>query len=64
MNGPRKPFPLRLPHSIKGQAEKCADLEGTSLNQFISMAVAEKLIRIESQEAPHSAEAGENERVP
>jgi hypothetical protein len=39
-------------------------LEETSLNQFISMAVAEKLIRIESQEAPHSAEAGENERVP
>ena len=51
MKGPRKPFALRLPVSIHGQAEKCADLEGTSLNQFITLAIAEKLIRIENHAA-------------
>lgn len=49
MIGPRKPFALRLPVSIHDQAEKCADLEGTSLNQFITLAVAEKLVRLEHQ---------------
>jgi hypothetical protein len=36
-------FPLRLPVSIKAEAEKLAALEGTSLNQFVATAVAEKL---------------------
>jgi predicted HicB family RNase H-like nuclease len=51
MKGPRKSFALRLPTSIHEQAEKCADLDGTSLNQFITQAVSEKLIRMESQAA-------------
>ena len=36
-------YPLRLPVSIKSEAEKLAAAEGTSLNQFVAMAVAEKV---------------------
>lgn len=36
-------YPLRLPVSIKGEAEKLAAVEGTSLNQFVALAVAEKV---------------------
>ena len=34
---------LRLPSSIKAEAEKLAAEEGTSLNQFVATAVAEKV---------------------
>jgi|HubBroStandDraft_1064217.scaffolds.fasta_scaffold1503680_1 hypothetical protein len=54
MKGRRKPFALRLPISIHDEAEKRADLEGTSLNHFITLAVAEKLIRMESQATEHT----------
>lgn len=36
-------YPLRLPVSIKHEAEKLAAAEGTSLNQFVATAVAEKV---------------------
>jgi hypothetical protein len=36
-------YPLRLPVSIKAEAEKLAQAEGTSLNQFVATAVAEKV---------------------
>lgn len=36
-------YPLRLPVSIKIEAEKLAAAEGTSLNQFVATAVAEKV---------------------
>jgi uncharacterized protein (DUF1778 family) len=36
-------YPLRLPVSIKAEAEKLAAAEGTSLNQFVASAVAEKV---------------------
>jgi len=36
-------YPLRLPVSIKSEAEKLAAAEGTSLNQFVASAVAEKV---------------------
>lgn len=36
-------YPLRLPASIKAEAEKLAAEDGTSLNQFVATAVAEKL---------------------
>ena len=36
-------YPLRLPVSIKSEAEKLAASEGTSLNQFVATAVAEKV---------------------
>lgn len=36
-------YPLRLPVSIKAEAERLAVADGTSLNQFVATAVAEKL---------------------
>ncbi len=36
-------FPLRLPRSIKAEVERMAKQDGTSANQFIATAVAEKL---------------------
>lgn len=36
-------YPLRLPASIKAEAERLAATEGTSLNQFVATAVAEKV---------------------
>jgi hypothetical protein len=36
-------YPLRLPTSIKAEAERLASEEGTSLNQFVASAVAEKI---------------------
>lgn len=36
-------YPLRLPASVKAEAERIAAEDGTSLNQFVATAVAEKL---------------------
>ena len=36
-------YPLRLPLSLKAAVEKLAKRDGTSLNQFVVVAVAEKL---------------------
>ena len=38
-----KNYTLRLLASLKAEAEKVAEEEGTTLNQFINVAVAEKL---------------------
>jgi len=43
-------YPLRLQTSLKTEAERLAHAEGTSLNQFINIAVAEKLSAIEAVE--------------
>lgn len=40
-------FPLRLPVSMRYRATDMAQREGLSLNQFISLAVAEKITRLE-----------------
>lgn len=40
-------FPLRLPLSMRYRATDLAHREGLSLNQFISLAVAEKITRLE-----------------
>ena len=40
-------FPLRLPFTMRRQAIDIAEREGLSLNQFISLAVAEKITRLE-----------------
>ena len=40
-------FPLRLPPTMRRQIEHLARREGVSLNQFISAAVAEKVMRME-----------------
>lgn len=36
-------YPLRLPASIKQEAERLAAEDGTSFNQFVASAVAEKV---------------------
>lgn len=36
-------YPLRLPASVKAEAERVAAEDGTSLNQFVATAVSEKL---------------------
>jgi len=43
-------YSLRLQPSLKAAAEKFALVEGTSLNQFINVAVAEKLSALETEE--------------
>jgi hypothetical protein len=39
----RQTTTLRMPASVKAEAERLAAAEGTSLNQFIASAVAEKV---------------------
>lgn len=39
-------FPLRIPHSTKIQATEIAKREGLSLNQFIVIALVEKITRM------------------
>jgi len=36
-------YPLRLPQSLKQAVAEVADRDGISMNQFITLAVAEKL---------------------
>ena len=43
-------YPLRLPRSIKAAVEKMAKSEGTSVNQFVATAVAEKLAVLNTAE--------------
>ena len=42
MKTPRA-YPLRLPASIRAEVEKLAKREGISVNQFIALAVAQKV---------------------
>jgi hypothetical protein len=42
-------YSLRLQPSLKAAAEKFALTEGTSLNQFINVAVAEKLSALDTE---------------
>ena len=51
-------FPLRLPFSTRRQAIEIAQREGLSLNQFISLAVAEKITRLEHTAWPEHLNAG------
>jgi HicB family len=53
-------FPLRLPKTTRVEATEIATNEGISLNQFIALAVAEKIVRLrrESQDPyrkPHTS---------
>jgi hypothetical protein len=51
-------FPLRLSPTMRHQIEHLAKREGVSLNQFISLAVAEKVMRMEGNplnEGPESS---------
>ena len=42
-------YALRLQKSLKDEAEKVAREEGTTLNQFINVAVAEKLSALRTE---------------
>jgi hypothetical protein len=48
--GPVARFPLRLMPSVRKVAEEFSSREGVSLNQFINLAVAEKLARLQHEE--------------
>ena len=43
-------FPLRLPASLQAEARKTAEQEGVSLNQLISLALAEKISVLRAEE--------------
>lgn len=45
----RQMFPLRLSPTMRHQANELAHREGISLNQFVSLAIAEKISRMEQQ---------------
>jgi hypothetical protein len=40
-------YPLRLPRSLKEAVKRLSREEGTSINQFVAMAVAEKVSALE-----------------
>lgn len=41
-------YPLRLPRSLKDAVARASKQDGTSINQFVSIAVAEKLAAMEA----------------
>ena len=43
-------FPLRLPVSLKAAVAEISREEGTSINQFVAMAVAEKISAMKTAE--------------
>lgn len=43
-------YPLRLPKSLKDAVEVASKRDGTSINQFVAMAVAEKISALETAE--------------
>jgi hypothetical protein len=49
----RQSFLLRLPISVRDQAARISCEEGTSLNHFIAIAVAEKLSRMDYEKLEH-----------
>ena len=47
----KQSFLLRLPVSVREDATRIAQLEGTSLNHFIALALTEKISRMEANRA-------------
>ena len=45
---PTKTYPLRLPRSLKAAVERLSRQDGTSINQFVATAVAEKVSALET----------------
>src|SRR5580698_10514895 len=54
-------FPLRLMPSVRRTAEVFSEKEGVSLNQFINVAVAEKLAHLEHEEWARNRKQPTNE---
>lgn len=42
-------YPLRLPRSIRAGVDRFSQQDGISVNQFVSIAVAEKLAMLQAQ---------------
>ncbi len=51
-------YPLKLPASVKAAAARLAKADGVSLNQFIAVAVAEKVGVLETAQAFLDRRAG------
>ena len=51
-------FSLRLPVPLKAAIEKMAEADGTSMNQFLVMAAAEKLTAIQTAESYFAGRRG------
>ena len=49
MTTPTSTFPLRLPVSMKTALEKISERDGTSMNQFLVIAAAEKIAAMETE---------------
>ena len=47
----RTTIPLKLPPSVENVARKLAEEDGVSLNQWVSLAVAQKISSVETAEA-------------
>jgi hypothetical protein len=43
-----KTYPLRLPRSLKDSVERLSRQDGTSINQFVAVAVAEKVSALQT----------------
>jgi len=43
-----KTYPLRLPRSLKAAVERLSREDGTSINQFVATAVAEKVSALQT----------------
>jgi len=56
-------FSLRLPLSLKAAIEKLAASDGTSMNQFLVMAAAEKLTAIQTGESFFAARKGRGDKA-
>jgi hypothetical protein len=55
-------FSLRLPVSLKAAVEKLAEADGTSMNQFLVMAAAEKLTAMRTAAAFFAERKGRGNR--
>jgi len=44
----KETYPLRLPRSLKQAVERLSRQDGTSINQFVAIAVAEKVSALET----------------
>ena len=58
-----KPYSLHLLASLKSEAEKVAAAEGTTLDQFINVAVAEKLAALRTSRYFQDRAAGASRAI-
>jgi hypothetical protein len=56
-------YPLKLPLSVKKAAQRLAKEDGVSLNQWIAVAVAEKVGVVETADAFFARRAGTSDGI-